>query len=106
MAAGAVVLVDDPANPGELLMHRVIRFDDAGRMITKGDANATADTTPVPMANLVGVPRIRIPYIGLPYLWMQQGRYLPAMAGGILLLALLLWQPAPPRRPPGGGSGP
>ncbi len=100
--AGTVVLVNDPANPGELLMHRVIRFDEAGRMITKGDANQTADSTPVPMADLVGIPRIRIPYIGLPYLWMQQGRYLPAMAAGILLLALLLWQPpsARPRNEP------
>jgi signal peptidase len=90
---GTVVLVDDPAHPGELLMHRVIRFDDADRMITKGDANQTADTTPVPMANLVGIPRIRIPYIGLPYLWIRQGRYVPVVAAGILVLALLLWRP-------------
>ncbi|MCY1140066.1 signal peptidase I [Actinoplanes sp. Pm04-4] len=93
VTAGTVVLVDDPAHPGELLMHRVIRFDDAGSMITKGDANQTADTTPVPMANLVGVPRIRIPWIGLPYLWIRQGRYLPVIAAGILLLALMLWRP-------------
>jgi signal peptidase len=100
---GTVVLVENPAHPGELLMHRVIRFDDAGRMITKGDANQTADTTPVPMANLVGIPRMRIPWIGLPYLWIRQGRYLPVIAAGILLLTLLLWRPP---RPPGEGSTP
>ena len=100
---GTIVLVDDPAHPGELLMHRVIRFDETGHMITKGDANPTADSTPVPMANLVGVPRVRIPYIGLPYLWIRQGRYMPVGAAAVLLLTLLLWQP-PPRRPapPGG----
>jgi signal peptidase len=99
---GTVVLVNDPAHPGELLMHRVVRFDDAGRMITKGDANQTADTTPVPMANLVGIPRIRIPYIGLPYLGIRQGRDLPVVAAGILLLALLFWRPRD--RPPSSGG--
>ncbi|WP_250032939.1 signal peptidase I [Paractinoplanes maris] len=94
ITAGTVVLVDDPAHPGELLLHRVVRLDDDGRMITKGDANQTADTTPVPMANLVGVPRMRIPWIGLPYLWIRQGRYLPVIAAGVLLLALLFWRPS------------
>ncbi|MBU2666329.1 signal peptidase I [Actinoplanes bogorensis] len=100
---GTVVLVNDPAHPGELLMHRVIRLDEAGRMITKGDANPTADSTPVPMDHLVGIPRIRIPYIGLPYLWIRQGRYVPVVAAAILLLTLLLWQPRrnePPTPPP------
>ncbi|MCO8269504.1 signal peptidase I [Actinoplanes sp. TRM 88003] len=95
IAPGTVVLVNDPARPDELLMHRVLRLDDAGRMITKGDANQTADTTPVPMANLVGVPRMRIPWIGLPYLWIRQGHYLPVGAAGVLLMALLLWRPTP-----------
>ncbi|MEV6345578.1 signal peptidase I [Actinoplanes sp. NPDC051851] len=92
---GTIVLVHNPARPDELLMHRVIRFDDSGAMITKGDANASEDTTPVPRANMVGVPRLRVPYIGLPYLWITQRNLTPVIATAIMVIALLLWRPPP-----------
>ena len=95
---GRVVLVDDPVRPGALLLHRLVRYDDRGRMILKGDANAAADSTPVPVENLRGLPRLRVQAVGLPFLWLQQGRFLPAMAAGFLLLVLCAWQPPGPKQ--------
>lgn len=100
---GQVVLVEAPALPGELLMHRLVRYDDDGRMILKGDANAVPDSTPVAMESLRGVPRLRVPFIGLPFLWLQQGRFLPAAAAGFLVLFLVAWHPA---RPPSRAAAP
>jgi len=93
-APGTVVLVDDPAEPGRLLLHRLVDYDDMGRMILKGDANPGPDSTPVPVQKLKGVATLRIPYVGLPYLWVQQGLYLPALGAVAVLLALIAWQPA------------
>ncbi|GAB2604517.1 hypothetical protein Aab01nite_78210 [Paractinoplanes abujensis] len=93
---GTVVLVEDPAEPGRLLMHRLVRYDEQGRLILKGDANQAADSTPVPPERLRGVARMRVPKVGLPYLWVQQDRYLPVVAFAVLLVALIAWQPRDP----------
>lgn len=69
VAPGQVLLFRDPANPGHLLMHRLVRLDGEGRFITRGDANLGNDSTPVPPANLVGLPVLRLPWIGAPALW-------------------------------------
>jgi signal peptidase len=92
LALGTIVLVKNPAEPHELLMHRLVRYDAQDRLITKGDTNAAADSTPVPLANVLGVARLRVPFVGLPVLWVRQRRYLPAAATAILLLTLVLWQ--------------
>lgn len=92
LAPGTIVLVKNPAEPDELLMHRLVGYDAQHRLITKGDANAAADSTPVPLANVRGVARLRVPLVGLPVLWVRQRRYLPAAATAILVLALALWQ--------------
>ena len=36
---GQVLLFDDPQRPGGLLLHRVVSFDAAGDLVTRGDAN-------------------------------------------------------------------
>ncbi|MET0422826.1 MAG: signal peptidase I [Actinoplanes sp.] len=94
---GTVVLVDDPVRPDDLLLHRLVDYDAAGNMITKGDANAARDSTPVPADSLRGVARMRVPYIGLPYFWFREHRYVPVVATVVLLLALILWHPRPRR---------
>lgn len=93
VAPGTVVLVDNPVHPDELLLHRLVGYHADGSLITKGDANGADDSTPVPVRNLRGVARLKVPYVGLPFLWYQQGRYLPVGATVVLLLALVLWQP-------------
>ena len=94
LAPGAVVLVDNPASPGRLLIHRLVEYDKAGQMILKGDANPASDSTPVPIQNLKGVGKLRIPYIGLPYFWVKERRYLPVAAVAVLLLVVMAWRPA------------
>jgi signal peptidase len=93
VAPGTVVLVDNPAVPGELLMHRLLHYDGKGQMILKGDANAAQDSTPVPSKNLRGVASLRIPYAGLPYFWIREGQYLPAVAAAALLVIVMAWLP-------------
>jgi signal peptidase len=92
---GTIVLVRNPAEPDELLLHRLVRYDLRGQMVTKGDANAGEDSTPVPLDHVRGVARVRVPFIGLPFLWVRQRRYLPAAATVVLLLALAAWRPHP-----------
>ncbi|HYN97653.1 MAG TPA: signal peptidase I [Pilimelia sp.] len=95
LPTGVVVLVDDPAKPGRLLLHRLVDFTDDGEMITKGDANAIRDSTPVPVENLRGVARLRIPSVGLPLMWARHGDYAPVGALAVLASVLTLWRPAP-----------
>ena len=102
LTAGQVVLVDEPTHAGRLLMHRLMRYDADGRMILKGDANASFDSTPVAVERLRGIPRLRIPMVGLPFVWLQQGRYIPAAAAGMLLLLTLSWHPQEAQRSAGG----
>lgn len=84
---GMVVLARNPARPGHLLLHRVIGFNDDGSIRTKGDANGMTDSSEMPRANIVAIARLRIPWIGLPVLWMRDHRYVPM---GVLALALFL----------------
>jgi signal peptidase len=79
---GEVVLFRDPGEPSRLLSHRVTKINDDGSLVTKGDANPTADLLPVPAQNVVGVAKLRIPWIGYPSVWFGTGRY------GLVLLTL------------------
>jgi signal peptidase len=86
---GSVVQVNNPVRPGELLVHRVVGKDPAGALITKGDANANRDRVPVDPSQVLGVARIRVPYMGLPMLWLHNGQKVPLMALGLVFLALV-----------------
>ena len=61
----------DPHRP---VTHRIVRVEHAGaqtRYITKGDANATEDTTPRLPAHIIGAVRAHIPLIGYPIAWVR-----------------------------------
>jgi signal peptidase I len=73
LGAGTIVVFDEAA---ESRVHRIERVDDQGRYITKGDANGSADTEPVPPGRVRGVGRMVVPYIGLPAVWLHEGRHL------------------------------
>jgi signal peptidase I len=83
-----VVLFHDPDHPGKLRLHRFVRVDDEGRMITRGDANHDDDSSPVTMEDLEGVAVLRVPYLALPVVWLREGRWLPLalVAAGLLLV--------------------
>jgi signal peptidase len=93
---GRVVLFRDPVHPTRTIVHRLMRYDDDGNLITKGDANGTEDSTPVPPASVLGLPRLRVPFIGRPVVWLHE-RNTPALLGASTVLGLLaisLWGPS------------
>jgi signal peptidase I len=96
--AGQVVLVDNPARPGTTLVHRAVRRESDGSLITQGDANAAPDSTPVPPAMVRGLPRLRIPYVGLPVLWVGNRQYGPLVALVVVAGLLLRVRGTRPRR--------
>jgi signal peptidase I len=107
--AGAVVQVDNPVRPGELLLHRAQGRDAKGWIITKGDANASRDRAPVDPSHVRGIARLRVPYAGLPILWLHNWRtsQVPLTALALVVLALA-WperRPAEPADPPATGGG-
>lgn len=86
-----VILARDPAHPETLVTHRIhALFDQTGNYVTtKGDANKDADSTPMPLKNILGYERIHVPMIGLPIQAMRVGNYIPL---GIFLFVTILAQ--------------
>jgi signal peptidase len=99
---GAVVQVDNPVHPGQLLLHRVVGRDKEGSIITKGDANQSRDYAPVKPEHVRGIARLRVPLAGLPIMWLHAGQKVPLGALGLTLL-VLAW---PDRRQPAPAPGP
>jgi signal peptidase I len=96
---GDIAVVDDPTRPGEVLSHRVARVRDDGFVITRGDANEQADSTPVSPDAVRGQGRLLVPYVGLPQRWLVSGEH-ALLAGwlAVTLLALLAVATDPTRR--------
>ena len=82
---GQVVLFPDPSGVPRTLVHRIASVDSEGRLITRGDANGSADSTPLPRSAVEGLGRLRVPFVGLPRVWWQT-RDLPRLAGLTVLL--------------------
>ena len=89
---GSVITFDDPAHPGRLLTHRVVRHAADGTYTTRGDANAANDSTAVPDEAVRGMGRVVVPAVGAPAIWIREGRWLPLLlwAGGTALAAVYL----------------
>lgn len=91
---GMVVLVDDPSFRGRLRLHRVAERTRDG-FVLKGDANEQRDPTPVRAAAVHGVGYLRVPFIGLPLLWLRTGQGLLAawsiagLTGAAMVVAVL-----------------
>ena len=54
-------------------MHRFVRVDDDGLLVTRGDANNADDSTPVALDAVVGIGTLRVPWIALPIVWLREG---------------------------------
>jgi signal peptidase I len=95
LVPGDVVLISDdaraarkPLRPGEIALvadadlragsrlHRFIRHEDDGRVVTKGDANFSEDSAS-PAAAVLGRARLVVPRIGMPVIWLHDRAYLP-----------------------------
>jgi signal peptidase I len=85
---GHVTVFKDPDayRAGTVKSHRVISINSNGTLVTKGDANPTADPTPVPMSDVKGIGRLLVRWIGLPLLWVQNGAWLK-----LAVLVLTFW---------------
>lgn len=71
---GSVVVFDDPAGSRSVI-HRVVELHGDGSFTTKGDANASADSTPIRPEHVTSVGRYLLPRIGLPVVWWQRGEW-------------------------------
>jgi signal peptidase len=85
---GRVVTAENPAKPGTLLTHRIVRDNHDGTYTTKGDANPDADSTPMPRAAIKGRAFLLVPWVGLPAQWIDTGQYLPLLASLVGLATL------------------
>lgn len=88
LARGQVLLVDDPDRPGRLRLHRLVAVQDDGRLVTRGDANRSRDSSTVDIDAVHGAAFLRIPYAGLPSYWLRTGRPLPLIGLGLLVVLL------------------
>jgi signal peptidase len=86
---GMVMSFTDPADPARNIVHRLLRRHPDGTLETRGDANAQADSTPVPVASVDGVGVLRVPFVGLPAYWARTAQYVPLGVSGVLLFLLI-----------------
>jgi signal peptidase len=82
---GEVLLFADPQQPDRLLLHRLVSFDAQGRLVTRGDANQSDDSTHVPSSSVIGAAQVGVPYVGLPAYWRSTGQW-----GHLAALTVLL----------------
>ncbi len=103
LSVGQVV---DFRSAGQQVIHRVVGVTDTGYR-TKGDANQTPDSSEVRDADVQGVGVMVIPLVGLPSLWIDQGRW-PELVGlvvGLMVAGVLSsrrWSSMPGRLGPAG----
>lgn len=94
LRVGRVVLFRDRAHGGRLLLHRISRVAADGRLVTRGDANDSDDAFAVALSDVVGLPRLRVPWVGLPVIWLhdgQRGRLALGALAATGALVLLAW---------------
>ena len=84
---GHVAVFDDPDHPGRVKSHRVVKVNPDGTLVTKGDANPTADSSPVQVSAVRGLGRLLVRWVGLPLIWVSLGQWVKLL---LLLASLLL----------------
>ena len=73
--------------------HRVVEVDEENKhFYTKGDANDTADASPVHFNNVIGVPQFSIPLLGYVSNFIQNppGMYITVAVGFLMILVVFL----------------
>jgi len=84
---GHVTVFQDPdfPNTDRMKTHRVIRIDKDGLLVTKGDANQSADSVPVSLDKVAGIGRLMVRWAGLPLVWAHTGKWLYLFLFGLSL---------------------
>jgi signal peptidase I len=83
-SVGRVISFEDPARADHVLTHRLVSINEDGTLVTKGDANPTADSVPVPRESVTGLGRVLVQFVGLPVVWYLTGNWM------LLLLTIAL----------------
>jgi signal peptidase I len=83
---GRVIVFNSSSKRGEILTHRVVRFDGSEQLVTKGDANRIEDTGRIKMSDVRGLGRLLVRWVGLPLVWIQTKQWL-----FLLLFLASLW---------------
>ncbi|MCR4843255.1 MAG: signal peptidase I [Eubacterium sp.] len=79
---------------GDLVTHRITSIDDGAQTVTtKGDANSTEDSSPVPFTSIVGKTKYIVPCLGYISIYGKTKLGLAALCGIIAILILLLYLP-------------
>jgi signal peptidase len=81
---GDIVLLRDPDRPRAALVRRVVGWAPDGALLTRGHS------TPVPASTVLGVVRVRVPYLALPAVWWSERDYLALASAAAGLLGLVL----------------
>ncbi|WP_346927681.1 LamG-like jellyroll fold domain-containing protein [uncultured Arthrobacter sp.] len=87
---GHVLLVDDPDHVGKLRLHRYVEDAPDGGLILRGDANQSNDSSPVSPGAVHGVAVLRVPFVGLPVVWIAEKNWGNLAALFIAVSALTL----------------
>jgi signal peptidase I len=93
---GQVVLFADRSEARDVV-HRVVGVE-GGVLTTRGDANPTPDSAPVQLGDVRGTAWLRVPFAGLPRLWLVH-RDLGALGGAVALVTGLFVAAVDWRRP-------
>jgi signal peptidase len=89
LGAGAVITYRNPAAEGSLVTHRIEAVLADGTYRTKGDANRSADSTPIAPGDVLGQGRMLVPFIALPVAWAVDGdHHLTVLLVAVLLLVV------------------
>lgn len=77
-----------------LVTHRVMENDQtAEQLITQGDANETADVSPVAYDNVVGKAAMHLPLLGYLSIYIKTPIGIAAICGFLVVLILLVFLP-------------
>ena len=77
-----------------MVTHRVIENDKtAKQLITQGDANETADASPVTYDNVVGKVAMHLPLLGYLSIYIKTPLGIAAICGFLVVLILLVFLP-------------
>jgi len=90
---GQVLLADDPDHADRLRLHRLASLGADGLLVTRGDANPTADSSPIRVGDVHGVGVLRVPWIGWPVVWARTNDLVPlalTVAGLFVCLSIAL----------------
>jgi signal peptidase I len=87
---GQVLLFQDPDRADHLRLHRYLDNGAGTTIVTKGDANPQADSTPVARDAVVGVGYLRVPFLGTPFVWAQAHQVGHLIVTGSVLMLLVL----------------